>query len=203
MTPGPLIIVSGPSGSGKSTLIHRVLAEGGLPLRLSVSATTRAPRQGEVEGVDYYFWTPERFREELAAGAFLEHAEVHGRCYGTLRREVGGYRALGQGVILDIDVQGAAQVRPLYPEHVSIFIEPPSLGELDRRLRDRETETEEAIALRLANARAELAHAGEYQERVINDDQGRAWVELRERIARHFRPPFPPLGVGGAGRETV
>jgi guanylate kinase len=199
MTPGPLIIVSGPSGSGKSTLIHRVLAEGSLPLRLSVSATTRAPRAGEVDGVDYYFWSPEQFREGLAAGAFLEHAEVHGHRYGTLRREVDGYRVLGLGVILDIDVQGAAQVRPLYPEHVSIFIEPPSLAELERRLRERRTETKEAIERRLRNARAELAHAGEYQFRVINDDQERAWVELRDLIARQFSPP----GGGGAGRETV
>jgi guanylate kinase len=196
MTPGPLIIVSGPSGCGKSTLIHRVLAEGGLPLRLSVSATTRARRDGEADGVDYYFWGVETFREQVAAGAFLEHAEVHGHGYGTLRREVEDYRVRGTGVLLDIDVQGAAQVRARCPDHVSIFIEPPSLAVLEQRLRGRRTETEEAIVLRLRNALAELAHAGEYQYRVVNDDLNRAWVELRDLIARQFSPPFPPLWGG-------
>src|SRR6516162_1217798 len=107
MALGPLIILSGPSGSGKSTVIRRLLAEAGLPLRLSVSATTRPPRPGEREGVDYYFWTRERFVQQAAAGAFLEWAEVHGsNLYGTLRSEVDAHRAKGQGVILDIDVQG-------------------------------------------------------------------------------------------------
>src|SRR5437016_710027 len=104
---GPLVIFSGPAGTGKSTLIRRLLAEGGMPLRLAVSATTRPPRPGERDGVDYFFWTPERFEAEVRAGAFVEHEEVHGRLYGTLRREVDPYRQRGIGVLLDIDVHGA------------------------------------------------------------------------------------------------
>src|SRR5262245_19748547 len=107
MALGPLIILSGPSGSGKSTVIRRLLAEAGLPLRLSVSATTRAKRPGEQEGVDYYYWTRERFAEQAADGAFLEWAEYAGNLYGTPRSEVDGYRARGVGVILDIEVKGA------------------------------------------------------------------------------------------------
>src|SRR5436309_11636858 len=111
MTKGPLIIVSGPSGTGKSTIVKRLLADPELPLRLSVSATTRRPRPGEKDGVQYHFWSRERFLQEKEAGAFLESAEVHGQYYGTLKREVEPYREQGKGVILDIDVQGAAQIR--------------------------------------------------------------------------------------------
>src|SRR5262245_32854062 len=116
MDKAPLIILSGPSGSGKSTVICGLLAPGDLRLRLSVSVTTRPPRPGERDGVHYYFWTRERFEAERAAGGFLEWAEVHGNCYGTLRREVEPYREQGWGVILDIDVQGAAQVRVQCPD---------------------------------------------------------------------------------------
>src|SRR5262245_38390903 len=115
---GPLIILSGPSGSGKSTVIRNLLARGDLPLRLSVSVTTRPSRRGERDGVDYYFWPRERFEAEKGRGAFLEWAEVFGHYYGTLRREVEPYREQGVGVILDIDVQGASQVRGLCPEAV-------------------------------------------------------------------------------------
>src|SRR5689334_20078290 len=106
MAKAPLIILAGPSGSGKSTIIARLLKESGLPLRLSVSATTRAPRPYEQDGVHYYFWKPEQFEKQRQAGAFLEWATVHGRWYGTLRSEVDAYRARGIGVLLDIDVQG-------------------------------------------------------------------------------------------------
>src|SRR5207244_3007074 len=125
MNRGPLIIVSGPSGSGKSTVIDRVLRQAvadGLPLRLSVSATTRSPRPGEVDGFHYHFWTPERFDSALAAGEFLESAHVHGGRYGTLRNEVDCYRDRGTGVILEIDVQGAAEIRNKCPDGVSIFV---------------------------------------------------------------------------------
>src|SRR5215510_9512995 len=118
MSKGPLIILSGPSGVGKSTVVGRLLAGGDPPLRLSVSATTRPRRPGEVDGVHYHFWTRERFAKELAAGAFLEHAEVHDQLYGTPRAEVDPYRERGMGVILDIDVQGAASIRRLYPDHL-------------------------------------------------------------------------------------
>src|SRR5437016_4600439 len=116
MTKGPLIILSGPSGSGKSTVIKRLLETTDLPLRLSVSATTRKVRKGEQEGVHYYFWTRPQFEAERDKGGFLEWAEVLGNYYGTLRREVEPYRQQGVGVILDIDVQGAAQVRRQCPD---------------------------------------------------------------------------------------
>ncbi len=190
MADAPLIIVSGPSGSGKSTVIRQLLAEGGLPLRLSVSATTRPPRPGERDGVDYHFRTPERFRERVAAGDFLEWAEVHGNCYGTLRAEVDPYRARGVGVILDIDVQGAGQVRRRYPDSCSVFLRAPSWDEYERRLRRRGTEDEAGIARRLATAKAELARAGEYDHVIVNDDLATAVAGLR-RLAASL---FPPAG---------
>jgi guanylate kinase len=167
-------------------VIRRLLAEAGLPLRLSVSATTRAKRPGEQEGVDYYFWTRERFTEQVAAGAFLEWAEYAGHLYGTPRSEVDGYRARGVGVILDIEVQGAEQVRRKCPDNVSIFLKAPSWEVNERRLRQRHTEGEEAVARRLARARAELERQGEYDYVVVNDDLGTAVARLRALIAPHF-----------------
>jgi|SRR5579884_326758 guanylate kinase len=184
---GPLIIVSGPSGSGKSTVIARVLQEAKVPLRVSVSATTRPPRPGEREGVHYHFWTREQFLQQVQAGAFLEWAEVHGNYYGTLRDEVEPYRAQGIGVILDIDVQGAAQVRQFCPDNVSIFLRTPSLEVLEQRLRARGTEDEASLARRLANARREMERIGEYDFVVVNDDLGKAVAEVRELLARQFR----------------
>jgi guanylate kinase len=186
MSKGPLIIVSGASGSGKSTVIAQVLARGGLPLRLSVSATTRACRGKEVDGVHYHFWDRDRFLREVEAGGFIEWAEVHGRLYGTLRSEVDPYRERGTGVILDIDVQGAEQVRRCCPDHVSVFLRTSSVEVLERRLRMRGTETEEATLLRLANARRELERAGEYQYQVINDDLEPAVARLTEIIRDAF-----------------
>jgi len=183
---GPLIILSGPSGSGKSTIIRRLLAGGGLPLRLSVSATTRPPRPGEKDGVDYYFWDRARFDRELRAGAFLEQATVHGACYGTLRREVDSYRERGIGVILDIDVQGAAQVRQQCPDSISVFLRASSLAVYEKRLRDRGTEDDTAIRRRLAAVEGELRRAGEYQYQVVNDDLDTAVAEIRAILQRHF-----------------
>jgi guanylate kinase len=200
MPKGPLIIVSGPAGAGKSTLIRRVLAQSGLPLRLSVSATTRPRRQREREGVDYYFWTRERFLEELEAGAFLEHAEVVGNLYGTLRREVDRYREQGTGVILDVDVQGARKMRALCPDHLSVFVMAPSLEEYERRLRARGTEDEASIARRLANARRELAEVDQYQHVVVNDDLDRAVAELSGLIARAFEGRHGGGEPGPGGR---
>jgi guanylate kinase len=168
---GPLIIVSGPAGAGKSTLIHRVIAANRFPLRLAVSATTRPPREGEEDGKDYFFWRQERFEAGLKSGAFLEYAVVHGQhYYGTPRSEVDGYREKGIGVILDIDVQGARQVRKLYPEHLSIFIKLSSWEMYEERLRKRGSETEQSIARRLETARKEVACIGEYQHVICNDD---------------------------------
>jgi guanylate kinase len=186
MTKGPLIILSGPSGSGKSTLLGRLLAETDLRLHVAVSATTRLPRRGEVDGKDYFFWTRERFEEAKRAGAFLEWAEVHGCLYGTLRTEVDPYRAQAIGVVLDIDVQGAAQVRRLYPDSVAIFLRTGSLQTYEARLRQRGTENEETIRRRLAVGARELEHAGEYDYQVVNDDLCTAVAEVESIVRRQF-----------------
>jgi guanylate kinase len=188
MTKGPLIIVSGASGTGKTTVIHEVVAE--LPtgkLRQSVSATTRPPRAGEVEGRHYHFWTRERFQEAIAAAEFLEYAEVHGCYYGTLKKEVEPYRNRGMGVILDIDVQGASQVRRHCPDAVTVFLRAPSLAAYEERLRKRGTETEEAVLRRLAAAGRELAHAGEYDYQIVNDDLDKAVAEMRAIVLRYLQ----------------
>jgi guanylate kinase len=186
MVKGPLIILSGPSGSGKSTVIDLLLRHQDLPLRLAVSATTRPPRPNEVAGEHYFFWTREAFVAERDAGAFLEWAEVHGHFYGTLRSEVDSHRERGIGVILDIDVQGAEQVRRRCPDCVTVFLRASSWEAYEQRLRKRHTEDEAAIARRLATARAELARAGEYQYQIINDDLEEAVRQLHAIVHRHF-----------------
>jgi guanylate kinase len=183
---GPLIILSGPSGCGKSTVTARLLARRDLPLRQSVSATTRPPRPGERDGVDYRFWTRERFERERDAGGFLEWALVYGNYYGTPRSEVEPYREQGVGVILVIDVQGAAQVRQKCPNAVTVFLRTSRWEECERRLRARGGSDEATIRRRLENARAELARAGEYQFEVINDDLESAVERLRAIVRAQF-----------------
>lgn len=168
---GILFVVSGPSGSGKTTLCRR-LAEEGLA-SYSISCTTRAPRPGEVDGVDYFFRTREEFLAGVAAGEFIEHAEVHGNLYGTLKAQVLGLLEMGQDVVLDIDVQGAAQVRgcpdPLIERaRVDLFVMPAGEDELRARLDGRGTDAPEVIALRLANALEEVRHWREYQYRLVS-----------------------------------
>jgi guanylate kinase len=186
MAEAPLIILAGPSGSGKSTIIARLLRESGLPLRLSVSATTRSPRSYEQDGVHYYFWTREQFEKQRQAGAFLEWATVHGQWYGTLRSEVEEYRARGIGVLLDIDVQGAALIRARYPDCLSLFIRTSSWEEYERRLRKR-GEGDEGIARRLATARRELERIGEFDHVIVNDDLDLAVAEVRKWIEQTFQ----------------
>ncbi len=183
MTLGPLIIVSGPSGSGKSTIIERLLAQETRPLHLSVSVTTRPRRAGEREGVHYHYWPRERFQRAVQAGSFLEWAEVFGNGYGTLKQEVEPYRQQGSGVLLDIDVNGWRQLKRQYPEAVSIFIQTSSLDELERRLRERGTETEAAIERRLQGAQAELAQAPAYDYQVINDSLDDAVAQIRALVS--------------------
>jgi guanylate kinase len=184
---GPLIILSGPSGSGKSTVIQRLLGASDLPLRLSVSATTRQQRKNETPGEDYYFLSRQEFEEALARNEFLEWAEVYGNYYGTLRSEVEPYRRKGSGVLLDIDVQGAEQVRRACPDSRSIFLAPPSLPVLERRLRQRGTEDEATIQRRLAAAEAEMARQNEYDHVVLNDTLDRAVADVEALVKQFFR----------------
>lgn len=185
----PLIIVSGPSGCGKSTILRRLLDEKRWPMRLSVSATTRGRRPGEQDGVHYHFWSVADFLKEIEADGFLEWAKVHDQYYGTLVREVKPYREQGVGVLLDIDVQGAEQVRKRCPDAVAIFIRTSRFETLEERLRSRHTESEAAIQKRLRNAGAELARAGEYQYQVINDDLETALVSMRTILGPLFEEP--------------
>ncbi|GAB4234971.1 MAG: guanylate kinase [Acidobacteriota bacterium] len=162
-------MISAPSGAGKTTLLQRLLGETE-DLEFSVSCTTRPPRPGEVDGRDYYFITEEAFERHVAAGDFLEWAVVHGHRYGTSRRFVEEAWRRGKDVILDVDVQGALQVRRRMPEAILIFILPPSRAELERRLRHRGTDSEEVIRQRLRNAAGEVEHVFDYDYVIINRD---------------------------------
>jgi guanylate kinase len=184
---GPLIILSGPAGAGKSTVISRLLkGNPDLPLRLSVSATTRRPRPGERDGVDYHFWTKERFDQERAANAFVEWAEVYGNYYGTLKSEVEPFRQKGLGVILEIDTQGAAAVKRLYPEVVRVLLRAPSDADFGKRLIDRGTEDPEALERRIKGVQRELAGAVDYEHTIINENLDKAVAEFRTIIERQF-----------------
>jgi guanylate kinase len=174
LLPGRLIVVSGPSGSGKSTLVRRVLARPEVAARLSISATTRAPRPGEEQGLDYYFVAREAFEEARARGEFLESAEVHGNLYGTPAGPVRADLEAGRCVLLEIDVQGAMIVRERVPCALLVFIQTPSLAELEGRLRARATDDEATIARRLANARRELEQAARYDMQVMNENLDQA-----------------------------
>lgn len=175
---GLLAILSGPSGVGKSTIIERLVEDD--RFSLSVSATTRKPREGEENGVDYWFLDMEDFEARIAAGEFLEHAVVHGRDrYGTLRSEVERRIADGAIVILDIDVQGAAALKN-ETDAVSVFIAPPDVATLEERLRTRGTEDEAAVTRRMETAREELARQDEYDRVVVNDGLVEAVARVRE-----------------------
>jgi guanylate kinase len=169
---------------GKGTLIKGLL-ERARGLQLAVSATTRAPREGEVNGVDYHFLSEEDFDRRVARGEFLEHAEYAGNRYGTLNSEL---ERPAQGIVLEIDVQGARQVRDRLPDAVLTFIEPPSFEDLQRRLAARASDRPEEIERRLAAARDELSAAGEFDHRVVNDDVERALSELARLAATMSAP---------------
>ncbi|NLL37070.1 MAG: guanylate kinase [Fretibacterium sp.] len=179
---GKLFVISGPSGVGKGTLRARAL-EGFDDLVYSISCTTRPPREGEREGMDYRFISEQEFLERVRQGQFLEYARVHGAFYGTLRSDVERDLAAGLDVLLEIDVQGALQVKQLLPSQaILIFVSPPSVEELERRLRWRHTETEDKIRVRIANAKEELLQADKYDHVVLNDDLFRAAEELKNII---------------------
>src|SRR5437588_7246123 len=170
-TPGQLVVISGPAGAGKTTIVRRLMEAERGRLELSVSATTRAPRAGEIDGVSYHFLTPEEFTRRKERDEFLECAEVYpGLWYGTLRAAVAPSLAAGKSVVLEIDVQGMRSVVASHPEATTIFILPPSWELLEQRLRGRRTETEAAVQRRLEVARRELAAAGEYQHQIVNRD---------------------------------
>jgi guanylate kinase len=184
IAPPCVLVITGPSGVGKGTLIRGLLER--VPgLELAVSATTRAPRESEQDGRDYWFLAPEEFERRAAAGEFVEHAVYAGNRYGTLRKEL---ERPARGIVLEIDVQGARQMRAALPEAEQIFIEPPSLGDLEHRLRGRGSDTPKQIRARLAAAPEELAAKEEFGHRVVNDDFEQALEDL-VKLAATMCPP--------------
>lgn len=176
---GRLTVITGPSGVGKGTLVKRLL-ERQPEIWLSVSATTRAPREGEVDGQSYFFHSREAFDALVATGGLLEWAEFAGNCYGTPRKPVQDQLDQGRAVLLEIELEGARQVRRSFPEGVQIFLAPPSFEELERRIRGRGTDAEEAIQRRLQRAEEELRAQGEFDAVVINDHLDSALEALEQ-----------------------
>lgn len=183
--PGRLIVVSGPSGSGKSTLVSRALERPEVRARLSVSATTRPARQGELHGLNYFFVSREAFEEERARGQFLESAEVHGNLYGTPAGPVRAALETGQCVLLEIDVQGALLVRERVPSALLVFINVPSFAELESRLRQRATDDDATITRRLAAARRELEAVPQYNYQIMNLNLDQAVDDLVALLAQN------------------
>lgn len=181
MANGSLFVISGPSGAGKGTLVHRVLDL--VPNTwVSISATTREPRTGEVDGVDYQFMTDAEFEHVIEAGGFVEWARVHSHYYGTPVAPIEGALEAGKTVLLEIDVQGGFQVKEKLPQARLVFIAPPSMEVLERRLRKRGTDSEETIAQRMANAVGEMEASARYDVRIVNDDLDKATEALVEVI---------------------
>ncbi len=175
---GTALVLSAPSGAGKTTLVHKLLSD--YPdFGYSVSCTTRKPRSGEVDGRDYHFLSRDDFLNQREEGAFAEWAVVHGNFYGTPLKPLQALFASGQDVLLDVDVQGAAQLKLSLPHAAFVFILPPSMRELERRLRSRKSDSEEVIVQRLANARQEIAAARWFDHILVNDDLDEAYASLR------------------------
>lgn len=181
---GKLIIFSAPSGSGKSTIIGRLMARKELSLAFSVSCTSRAPRGKEQNGVEYFFITPEEFRERIARDEFLEYEEVYkDRFYGTLKSQVDSQREKGENVVFDVDVKGGVNIKKFYgDEALAVFIQPPSIEELRRRLVGRATDAPEVIEQRLARAEFELSFATQFDRVVVNDDLDKAVEEAYQAV---------------------
>lgn len=180
MSLGNLYVVSGPSGAGKSTICR--LVRENLGINLSISATSRAPRLGEVDGQHYYFLTAEEFKNKIEAGDFVEYAEVHGNYYGTLKAEVESRLARGEDVLLEIDVQGGVQVKQQYPSATLIFFKAPSIEDLKNRLLGRNTESDEDINLRLTNSLKEMEYEKDYDKTIINYTVEQACKDLIDII---------------------
>lgn len=181
---GKVVIISGPSGAGKSTLVKRLFEICPLPLALSVSATTRAPRPDEVDGISYHFLSHDEFERRRLNDDFLEYKEVfgQGQWYGTLEQSVFDGQASGQWVILEIDVAGALSVIDRIPDAITIFINPGSMEELERRLRNRQTDSEEAILRRLQVAKHEMSNRHHYQHQITNDEVDRAARQVSQLL---------------------
>ena len=199
MKQGRLFVISAPSGAGKTTLLRGVMSSL-VKVKFSVSHTTRNPREGEVDGVDYHFVSRDTFGQMIVDNVFLEHAEVHGNFYGTSYAAIEEQLRNGFDVILDIDVQGAAILRENpQVDAAFIFIAPPSLVELERRLRGRGTENEEKVQVRLINARTELESSSKYEYLIVNNDIDEATnvlkaIVLAERSKSHRLPTGDPIG---------
>ena len=188
---GRLFVITAPSGAGKTSLID-ALVRADPSLKLSISYTTRAPRPGEKDGVDYHFVDEPAFLGMQQRGEFLESAEVHGYRYGTSKKVIAEALARGEDLILEIDWQGARQVRGIYPGCVGIFILPPSIEELERRMRSRGQDADPVIRRRLDNARGEMEHAGEFHYAIINKDFDTARQELAAIIQKERAKPHGP-----------
>jgi guanylate kinase len=205
---GRLFVIAAPSGAGKTSLV-RALMEREPGLRFSISYTTRPQRPTEQHGRDYFFVGRDEFERMVSEGEFLEHARVFDNCYGTARRQVEQALAAGQDLILEIDWQGAAQVRAALPECVSVFILPPSRPELERRLRGRGTDAEDVIQRRLRDAASDMAHWREFDHVVVNDRFDQALAELQDVVAgrgqasRQDRPGLAELAAGLTGERIA
>ncbi len=186
MKKGLLIVFSGVSGVGKGTILSKLMPMEGLQLAYSVSMTTRAPREGEVDGVNYFFVSKKRFLEAVKKGELLEHARFVGNDYGTPKAYVQQMREEGKNVLLEIEINGAKQVMEKCPDALSIYIVPPSIEELERRLRERSTEDEETILKRISKAKKELLDIDFYEHVVCNDDLDTAVQEIREIILKEM-----------------
>lgn len=183
-SPGRLTVITGPSGVGKGTLVNQLLSRH-REIWLSISATTRAPRNGEQDGVQYFFLTRKHFEAQVGEGGFLEWAEFAGNLYGTPRAPVEQQLATGRPVLLEIELEGARQVRQSFPAGFQLFIRPPSLEELERRIRGRGTDSEEAIGRRLERAQIELAAADEFDAVLVNADLTMALEQLETLMNLH------------------